>query len=526
MALGSGNLAGELWAHVCHALGGTGEYVWHTLRDTPWTDWHGFWLRHVLDDRFLVFLFLPLVGILLLTPRRHLRAAIILTGLLFLGYVFGAFYALFWLLLALAFYAITQWYAREVCGGGPSNGQPGNDAAGESRRPTARVVALIAIAIITFWYLFALALQWLPLPAALNGWLFAHLPWLYPMGARSLSWQLYSIMPEIPPSPEARLAPSLVKVALIAPMTNGQVIFVIRLVQYFSALARGEISAERRTLTNWLAWICYGPALMQGPLERFNVFQEELDTCHERRCWRNVARGFGRIGLGLSKSLFSTLFLYLPLAKLYDPVTKLGLFWHPELVSNYWLLLFGTHLGMLWLFLEFSGYCDISAGMAHLLGYRQIENFDRPYFATSVRDFWRRWHISLSFTARDYVYFPLCGSYRWPLRNLCITFVVIGLLHNLAPTFVLWGAVMGTMVYVNHRWSRWMKRVDKERGPLAGFRRACLRLQPLPRLVAWLLTLNALVASSLIVANGPAGLRVLWEIVRRPIAALAAAWGS
>jgi alginate O-acetyltransferase complex protein AlgI len=82
------------------------------------------------------------------------------------------------------------------------------------------------------------------------------------------------------------------------------------------------------------------------------------------------------------------------------------------------VLYVGVAVHLYWLYLLFSGYCDVSAGFARLLGYRQAENFDKPWLSTSLRDFWRRWHLTLSFILRDYVYIALGGNRRHVPLNI------------------------------------------------------------------------------------------------------------
>ena len=100
---------------------------------------------------------------------------------------------------------------------------------------------------------------------------------------------------------------------------------------------------------------------------------------------------------------------------------------------------------------DFSGYTDIAIGVALLLGFQFPQNFDSPYTATSVQDFWRRWHMTLSRWLRDYVYIPLGGSRGGSLktyRNLLLTFLLGGLWHGAAWRFVIWGAIHGTALSV------------------------------------------------------------------------------
>jgi len=154
--------------------------------------------------------------------------------------------------------------------------------------------------------------------------------------------------------------------------------------------------------------------------------------------------------------------------------------------------------------------------VARLLGYRQIENFNWPWFATSMRDFWRRWHISLSALLRDYLYIPFGGNRRHTTLNLCLTFFIIGLWHKLVPQVGIWGIVMGLMVAASQHWARWTKRLEAEPArPLARLRRGWLKLQPLPWLTDWLITQHLFVFSLLIFFGGAGALNVVREILRR-----------
>ena len=107
------------------------------------------------------------------------------------------------------------------------------------------------------------------------------------------------------------------------------------------------------------------------------------------------------------------------------------------------------------IYADFSGYTDLARGSARVLGYRLVLNFRQPYLATSVGDFWRRWHMSLSGWFRDYVYIPLGGSRRSPARNninVLIVFLLSGLWHGASWTFVVWGALHG-LYLVAENWT-------------------------------------------------------------------------
>lgn len=482
--------------------------VWSFLADpvagAAWTDWRDFWLTRIVEGRYLVAYFLPLLPVLLILRRDRLRAGIVVTGLLFLAYVFGAAYAVFWLVAALAFHRLGERFAVEcrrtdVWTWGP---------------PLAAGFVLVG------WHAATLGLHHVWLPAELNAWLYKWLPWVYPLGVRGADWEPF--FRALHHAPATNQPPQFLVAVFRDVHLIGTAYLTVRLFQYFSEIKRGNLPPERRTRLNFLAFVCYAPTLTQGPLERFAEFQAEMDTCHERRSWRNVLPAAGRMGLGLFKNF--VVFAYLQ-PVLHD---RLGLegnnayYETPEQIESFWLLYVGAGLQITRLYLAFSGYCDVSAGMARLLGYRQIENFRRPWLATSMRDMWRRWHISLSFILRDYVYIALGGNRRHVTVNLIVTFVVCGIWHALVGKMAAWGLVMGLMVLVNQYWVQWMKRLDAQ--PASGWaavRRGCQRLRPLPQIAAWLLTQHAFVWSTLIIFGGVSGTyRVTREMLRRVWGAL------
>ncbi|MEW6249224.1 MAG: MBOAT family O-acyltransferase [Planctomycetota bacterium] len=499
---------------------------------TPLADWRGFWLGQVLDDRLVVVYFLPLIPLLLLLRGNRLRIGLIAAGLMFVAYVMGLAYAGLWLLMALAFHRLAERFAVEC------------------RRTDVLPIGppLAAAAIIVGWYIATMALGAAALPQWLNDWLWRHAPWLFPLGGRGLSWEpwlghLRLDAANVEPYSDRPFP--LVHAMFFNVHNIGTAYLAVRLLHYFSEIRQGGIPPERRTLLNFLTWTCYGPALIQGPIERFNTFQDEMDTCHLRRSWRNVPPAFARILMGVGKSLVGTLWFKWPILWGVFRIGERNIYWQrPEEIESFGLLYLGVFLQIFWLYLEFSGMCDIVVGLGWLFGYRQAENFARPWLATSLRDFWRRWHITLSAILRDYVYIPLGGNRRHTTFNLCVTFGLIGVWHALVPQVLIWGVLMGLMLAVNQRWAAWMKQLDQvgtggsagpddRRGdralpdgrhggrPLQAFcaavRRGARRLHPLPTLCSWLLTQHAFVFSLLIFFGGFGGLRVAWEIIRRAL---------
>jgi alginate O-acetyltransferase complex protein AlgI len=122
------------------------------------------------------------------------------------------------------------------------------------------------------------------------------------------------------------------------------------------------------------------------------------------------------------------------------------------------------------IYLDFSAYSDMAIGLGMLFGFRFLENFNRPYSAVSLTDFWRRWHISLSRWFRDYLYIPLGGSRQGALRtyvNLTLVFLLCGFWHGANWTFVVWGAYHGLFLVIERMTG--LRRISKNR--LSGLRR-------------------------------------------------------
>lgn len=459
---------------------------------TAWLDWHGFWLSQVFDDRFVVVYAIPLSLVLLLMrgPTR-LRVGIVLTGLAFLAYVVGALYAGFWLLVCTGFYLAGERFAADLKA---------------SERPS-RTPVWFAGGVIVVWWIGSELLKKIVLPGPTAEWLWANMPWLYPLGWRGAAYE-----PTFLGGPNDQIFRAI----FWNTHNIGAAYLTMRMLHYFSELKCGTIPDARRSLLNFLAYLCYAPNLIQGPIERYGRFQDEIDTCEQRRGWSNFGPALGRIGWGVAKSVIATLYFW-PTVR--DFMMGRQIYYkNPEQIGSYAFLYFGVYIHIYWLYLEFSGYCDVSAGIARLLGYRQVENFNWPWRATSLRDFWRRWHVSLSALLRDYLYIPLGGNRRHVSLNLIVTFALCGLWHTLQFQMVAWGVLMGGMLAVNQAWAHWMDRIDEAaHHPLHSVRRAWMKLSPLPQVCAWVLTMHFFVHSLLVFFGGRGVERVYWELIRRPL---------
>jgi D-alanyl-lipoteichoic acid acyltransferase DltB (MBOAT superfamily) len=195
---------------------------------------------------------------------------------------------------------------------------------------------------------------------------------------------------------------------------------------------RGNIEREKSFLT-YATFVSLFPRLVAGPIERAKNLLPQLGRAPQLRL-RDVTDGLSLFVVGLFKKIALADYLALYVDKVYAAP---GQFQSPALIL-------ATFLFCWQVYFDFSGYTDMARGLAQMMGFRLMLNFKNPYLATSLGDFWRRWHISLSSWFKDYVYIPLGGNRKGKLntyRNMFLTMVISGLWHGAAWTFVLWGGV-------------------------------------------------------------------------------------
>jgi alginate O-acetyltransferase complex protein AlgI len=217
--------------------------------------------------------------------------------------------------------------------------------------------------------------------------------------------------------------------------------FTFMAISYVVDVYRGDF--EPVGWTDAFLYLSFFPHLVAGPIVRP---AELIPQLQERRDERHldVAGAAWLIMGGLFKKVVVSSYLA---AQIVDPV-----FGDPARRSAPDAL-FGIVGYAVVIYADFSGYTDIAIGVAKLLGFRFPRNFDRPYSARSIQEFWRRWHMTLSRWLRDYVYIPLGGNRRGERRtaiNILVTMVLGGLWHGAAWTFVIWGALHGTMLVAHH----------------------------------------------------------------------------
>ena len=218
--------------------------------------------------------------------------------------------------------------------------------------------------------------------------------------------------------------------------------FTFQAISYTLDVYRGD--AEPAKPLDFAVYLAFFPQLVAGPIVRAHELIPQLNKPRALR-HTDFTRAVVLIAAGLFKKMVVATYLA---EALVDDV-----FAFPDRFSSLEVLL-GVYGYAIQIYADFSGYTDIAIGVALLMGIRLPENFDQPYRAASIQEFWRRWHLSLSRWLRDYLYIPLGGNRGGELRrdrNLLLTMLLGGLWHGAAWTFVLWGALHGVGLLVERR---------------------------------------------------------------------------
>jgi alginate O-acetyltransferase complex protein AlgI len=240
--------------------------------------------------------------------------------------------------------------------------------------------------------------------------------------------------------------------------------FTFMAISYVVDTFRGDW--EPTTFGKFAAYLSFFPHLVAGPIVRPGELIPQLDSPRDPR-YVDTARAFFLIGTGL--------FMKVVIANHLATGIVDDVFGAPGQHSSLEVLV-GIYAYSVQIYADFFGYTNIAIGVALLLGFRFPQNFDAPYSAVSIQDFWRRWHMTLSRWLRDYVYIPFGGNRGGRLftyRNLMLTMLIGGLWHGAGWTFVAWGAIHGTAL-VGERW--WRERPGRVERPVTGMRRAWHRL--------------------------------------------------
>lgn len=243
--------------------------------------------------------------------------------------------------------------------------------------------------------------------------------------------------------------------------------FTFQSLSYTIDFYLGNVQRERKFL-RFATFVCFFPQLMAGPIERAKHLLPQFQQFPPIRM-QNFTDGLSLFLVGLFKKLALANYLSFYVERVYDNPSAFGA---PALMM--------ATFAFAWqIFFDFSGYTDMARGLARLMGFQLILNFNNPYLATGIGEFWGRWHISLSSWFRDYVYIPLGGNREGTFkmyRNLFITFFVSGIWHGAAWTFVIWGTLHALGVMITRELERsafYRERVPKLLKQLAVFVFVC-----------------------------------------------------
>lgn len=241
-------------------------------------------------------------------------------------------------------------------------------------------------------------------------------------------------------------------VSLIVPVGLSYV--TLQIISYLVDVYRGNTPAEKNILS-FFAYILFFPKLVSGPLIRYQPFKNELNK-NAPADFEAIAAGLRRILIGVCKRIL----LANQLAIVANAAFNLPTANISPLYA--WLALLAYALQI---YFDFSGYTDIALGAAQMIGIRLPENFNNPYLAQSIGDFWRRWHISLSNWFREYVFYPL-ERHRFKFFgqkiNLLLIFILTGAWHGLTLNFLIWGLIHGIAIaFESSGGSRWLKSLWK-----------------------------------------------------------------
>ncbi len=222
--------------------------------------------------------------------------------------------------------------------------------------------------------------------------------------------------------------------------------YTFQTLSYTIDVYRGKIKAERH-LGYFALYVSFFPQLVAGPIERSDrlIPQLKKNSTFEYNRFRE---GLVTMGFGFFKKMViadrAAIFVN-------------SVFGQVDQINDGWEILIAVVLFSFQIYGDFSGYSDIAIGSAKIMGIDLMVNFRQPYFAKSIREFWSRWHISLSTWFRDYLYIPLGGNRRGAHRtylNIFIVFVISGIWHGANMTFFLWGMLHGCYHYIETLWER------------------------------------------------------------------------
>ena len=213
--------------------------------------------------------------------------------------------------------------------------------------------------------------------------------------------------------------------------------YTFQIISYEVDVYRGKVKASK-SLIDYMTYVFLFPQLIAGPIVRYETISKELKS--RKVTLEDFSYGVNRFIIGLFKKVVIANNIG-ELCNILNNSSEVS-------VLLYWVL--GISY-MLQIYFDFSGYSDIAIGIGRMIGFKFPENFNYPYIANSVTDFWRRWHMTLSSWFRDYVYIPLGGnrvSTLKHIRNILVVWMLTGLWHGASWNFIIWGIYFGVILII------------------------------------------------------------------------------
>ena len=223
--------------------------------------------------------------------------------------------------------------------------------------------------------------------------------------------------------------------------------FTFQILSYVVDVYRERVAVQR-SFWLFLLYVSLFPQLIAGPIVRYSDVEKQM--ARRRTDLEEVFRGLTRFCIGLGKKVLIADYAGKAASQLLDGNLA------AQTTAGVWL---GVLLYMFQIYFDFSGYSDMAIGMGKIFGFHYPENFNLPYMAKSISDFWRRWHISLSSFFRDYVYIPLGGNRRHVYLNLAVVWTLTGLWHGASWNFVLWGVYFFVLLSLERLLKKQLRRV-------------------------------------------------------------------
>jgi D-alanyl-lipoteichoic acid acyltransferase DltB (MBOAT superfamily) len=227
-----------------------------------------------------------------------------------------------------------------------------------------------------------------------------------------------------------------------------------------------------KSFRDYALFVTFFPQLIAGPIVHHRFTRPQFAALAGGKLNADyIPYGVMIFAMGLAKKTL----IADPIARAIDPLWNAAAAGDPVGGAAAWTAMVGYTLQI---YFDFSGYCDMAIGLGLMFGVRLPVNFNSPYRARSIIEFWRRWHMTLSTFLRDYVYIPLGGNKSGEivrLRNIFLTMLIGGIWHGAAWTFVIWGAIHASLITANHAARLWLPQLDRLQGPISdALKRAAL----------------------------------------------------